>query len=59
MQKFFQSGGAFMLVALVCLAAGVISRNGAAFISLGAFWLIMAIVVRSKNAKKPPPGDNQ
>jgi succinate-acetate transporter protein len=58
MQKFFQSGGAFMVVALICLAAGLKSEHGAVFLSLGGFWLIMAIVVRSKNAKKPPPGDN-
>jgi succinate-acetate transporter protein len=58
MQKFFKSGAAFMVVALICLAAGLKPGNGAAFIGLGAFWLIMAIVVRSKNAKKPPPGDD-
>lgn len=55
MQKFIKSGGAFMVVALICLAAGLISEQRAVFISLGAFWMIMAIVVRKKNAKKPPP----
>jgi succinate-acetate transporter protein len=58
MQRFFQSGGAFIVVALICFAAGLIGASRAVFISLGAFWLIMAIVVRSKNAKKAPPGNN-
>ena len=59
MQKFFQSGGVFMVVALLCMAAGVVSENGAAFISVGAFWMIMAIIVRGKNAKKQPPEEEQ
>jgi succinate-acetate transporter protein len=54
MQKFFRSGAAFMLVALLCVAAGLISENGTVFIGVGVFWLIMAIIVRGKNAKKPP-----
>ncbi len=54
MHKFVQSGGAFMVVALLCIAVGFISRNGAVFTSIGAFWLIMAIIVRARSAKKPP-----
>lgn len=54
MKKFVQSGGAFMVVALLCIASGLISENGAVFISVGAFWLIMAIIVRGKYVKKPP-----
>ena len=57
MQKFFQSGGAFMMLGLLLIAVGFISKNGAVFTSLGAFWLIMAIAVRARYAKKPPPGD--
>jgi len=57
MKKFFQSGGAFMVVALLCFAAGVLSDNGAVFTGVGAFWLVMAIVVRAKNTKKQPPPD--
>jgi succinate-acetate transporter protein len=53
MQKFVQSGGAFIVVALLCMAVGFISRNGAVFASIGAFWLIMAIIVRARSAKKP------
>jgi hypothetical protein len=57
MQKFYQSGVAFMMVALLCTAAGLISNNEAVFIGVGAFWLIMAIIVRARYAKKPQPGD--
>jgi succinate-acetate transporter protein len=56
MQRFFRSGGAFMVVALLCIAAGLISENKAVFLSVGAFWLIMAIIIRAKNAKKPTSG---
>ena len=59
MQRFFRSGGAFMVVALLCLAAGLMSENGTIFISVGAFWLIMAIIVRGKNAKRQPPEDER
>jgi len=57
MKKFFQSGGAFMVVALLCFAAGVLSDNAAVFTGVGAFWLVMAIVVRAKNTEKQPPPD--
>ena len=46
MKKFFQSGGAFMVVALLCFAASALSKHGAVF--AGAFWVVMAIVVRAK-----------
>jgi len=59
MRKFFESGGLFMVVALICAVAGVLSENGTVFISLGAFWMIMAVIVRSRNAKKAAGnGDN-
>ncbi len=58
MRKFFQSGAAFIVVALVCFAAGVASENGPTFIALGGFWMIMAIIVRGKNLKKPPTGND-
>ena len=57
MQKFFQSGAAFMVVALLCLAAGFVSNYQTLFISVGAFWLIMAIILRARNAKKLPNRD--
>jgi succinate-acetate transporter protein len=69
MKKFFQSGVAFMVVALLCFAAGVLcfaagvlsekgagfTSVGAVFTSVGALWLVMAIVVRAKNTKRQPP----
>jgi len=57
MQKFFRSGAAFVVVALLCLVAGLTSKSGTVFTSVGMFWLIMAIVVRRKYAKKAPPAD--
>ena len=55
MRRFAQSGGFFMLVALLCFAAGFLAENGAVFVSLGGFWMIMAIIVRGKYAKKQTP----
>ncbi len=52
MKKFFESGGFFMIVALICVVAGVVSEKGNIFISLGAFWMIVAVIVRARNAKK-------
>ena len=57
MKKFFESGAAFMVTALICFVAGALSGNVAVFSGVGAFWLVMAIVVRSKNAKKQSPPD--
>ena len=57
MRKFIDSGGAFMALALLSMVAGVFSENGAVFVSAGAFWMIMAIVVRKKNRDKRPPED--
>ena len=57
MQKFFRSGAAFLVVAMLCLVAGLTSKSGRVFTSVGMFWLIMAIVVRGKYAKKVPPAD--
>ena len=62
MQKFFRSGAAFLVVAMLCLVAGLLvagftSKSGTASMSLGLFWLIMAIIVRGKYAKKASPVD--
>ena len=57
MQKFFRSGAAFMVVALLSIAAGLISERKTVFLSAGAVWFIMAIFVRAKNAKKPTTGN--
>jgi len=55
MKKFFQSGVAFLVVAMLCFAAGALSKQGAVFTALGAFWLVMAIVMKARNTKKQPP----
>jgi|GEM_PF-1343976 len=52
MKKFVQSGGAFMLVALLCIGAALLSDHKGALVGIGAFWLIMAIIVRGNYAKK-------
>jgi hypothetical protein len=52
MRKLFESGWAFMIVALLCFGTGAISDNGAAFIGFGVLWLVVAIAVRGKNAKR-------
>lgn len=54
MRKFFESGLAFMLVALVWIAVGLLSgRPGLG--ALGALWLVLAIVVRARSTKKQRP----
>ena len=54
MRKFFESGLAFMLVALVWIAVGLLSgRPGLG--ALGVFWLVLAIAVRARSAKKQRP----
>jgi hypothetical protein len=52
-KKFFQSGGAFIVVALLCIVAGLISQNASLFTVIGAFWLIVAVITRTNYAKKP------
>ncbi len=54
MQRFFRSGAAFIVVALLCLAAALFSSRGVLFVSLGAFWLFMAIGVRRRYLVTPP-----
>jgi len=55
MKKFFQSGGAFMLVAVLCIGAAFLGDNKGALVGIGSFWLIMAIIVRGSYAKKQQP----
>ncbi len=52
MQKFFQSGYAFVLAALLFLVVGVASDRPAVYISLGAVILILALATRKRNAQK-------
>ena len=59
MRKLVDSGAVFLIVALICFVAGVAAEKSAAFIGIGGFWVIMAVIVRSKNAKgKSEGGDN-
>ena len=57
MRKFFNSGLAFVLVGLLCLAAGFLSQHSTVFISVGLLWIILAIVVRNKNSQKTTSQD--
>ncbi len=56
MQKFFRSGAVFVLLAILCIAAGLLSDQRTIFVSIGGFWLILGIVVRARYAKKPTTG---
>jgi hypothetical protein len=50
-KKFFESGFAFMLVALVSIAVGLLSgRPGLG--ALGVLWVVLAIAVRARSTKK-------
>jgi hypothetical protein len=52
MSKFSRRGAFFVVVALICFAAGVLSQNRGVFFGVGAFWLVMATVVSAKDAKR-------
>ena len=60
MRKYFESGLAFIIVALLSVAAGLLmvasgtSQLGFVFLIAGGLWFIIAIAVRnrSRNAKK-------
>ena len=52
MRRFFDSGWAFMTVALICFLAAIVAENKGALAGIGGFWMIMAIIVRSRSAKK-------
>jgi hypothetical protein len=54
MRKFFESGLAFMLLALVSIATGLLSGRPALG-ALGVLWLVLAIAVRAKSTKKQGP----
>jgi hypothetical protein len=56
MQKFFRSGAGFVLVALLCIIAGLFSEHNTVFMSIGGFWLVLGIVVRAKYGKRPTIG---
>ncbi len=51
MRKFFESGLAFMLLALVWIAAGLLSGTPGLG-ALGVLWLVLGIAMRARSAKK-------
>ncbi len=54
MRKFFESGLAFMLVALVSIAVGLLSGKPGLG-AVGVIWLVLAIAVRTRSTKKQQP----
>ena len=54
MRKHFESGLAFMIVAVLSAAAGLLmivseNRSGLVFLLAGGMWVIVAIGVRNKS----------
>ena len=56
MKRFFQSGIAFLLIALLFFVTAMVADSPAAFICLGVFWMIVGATVhrryRSRDAKE-------
>lgn len=52
MQKFVQSGWAFFLVALVFMIIATMVESPGVYISLGFFWLLLAMVRMARNKQK-------
>ncbi|MEX2116849.1 MAG: hypothetical protein WEB37_08175 [Bacteroidota bacterium] len=52
MKKFIGSGLAFLFIALLFMIVGAISENSSTLVSIGAFWLILAIIMMAKNKQK-------
>ena len=52
MQKFFQSGNAFVVAALLFLVVGALSERPGVYISIGGALLVLAFAVRKKNTQK-------
>jgi hypothetical protein len=57
MLKFFQSGWGFILLAVICLAAGLLVPHATIFFYIGAFWLVAAIIVRARFSGRTPPAN--
>lgn len=65
MKKFFQSGGLFLTVAVLCFASAVImfvaqtaSVNIAGMaLGIGMFWLTIGAIVRSRYQQRTPPAE--
>jgi len=57
MRKFFDSGNAFFLLAILFILISLFAERSAVYISLGALWFILGLAVRKKNAQKSQPRD--
>jgi hypothetical protein len=55
MLKFFMSGWGFIILAVLCLAAGLLVPKPSFFIILGGIWLVAAIIVRARFSGRTPP----
>lgn len=51
MKRFFTSGGAFILLALVFMVIAVMAEKPAVYIGLGAMWLVVGISMAARNRK--------
>lgn len=52
MQKFFQTGYAFFIVAAIFLIVSVLTEKTAVFLSVGVVFFILGLAVRKKNSQK-------
>lgn len=53
MHRLFDSGIAFILVALLSFLAGIKSGNYGIWMPIGGIWLIIAFVVRRRRVNPP------
>lgn len=53
MQKFFQTGYAFFLVAAVFLVVSALTERVGVFLSLAVVFFILGLAVRKKSSQKP------
>ena len=52
MQKFFQSGNAFFVVAVVFLVVSVLTGKFAVYLGIGVVFFILGLAVKKKNSQK-------
>lgn len=52
MRKLFESGVGFLLVAIVCFFAAILSEKNRVFVPIGSFWLIFGIIAAARNKEK-------
>lgn len=55
MRKFFSSGAAFFVVGLLCIVAGLLSKQSVVFICVGLVWIILGFIARNRRSQKAPP----